>query len=578
MLESTRWYQKNARKAAKQYEMVAAEDLHRWLKRFLPESPGRILDIGAGSGRDAAWLAEQGHQVVAVEPSSEMRKEARRRHPERAVRWVNDHLPGLCKVSREEPFDLILVSAVWMHVAESDRKRAFRKILNLLKPGGTLALTLRHGPTDPERSIREVSVVELETLARDHGALVVHRSGEEDRLGREDVRWTQLAVQFPDDGTGMLPLLRHVILNQSKSATHKLGLLRTLCRIADSAPGIARAHDDGSVGVPMGLVALVWLRLYKPLLNEGFPQLPSKNPKLGFVKNAYREVDKLLSHLDLRVGMRFGEERGSVLHQALKDAAANIRNMPVRYMTYPGREGGQILQVRRGPGKRRPEEVRLDETYLFSFGEVRIPEPLWQALRKHAVWVEPVVMAEWAEMMRGYVEKRGKKIDEIKLREAMVWADPERDVSVSREQAMRLLKEQPLHCVWSGNRLREQSLDIDHCLPWSVWSCGDLWNLMPANRRVNQDKKKDFLPSESAMDEAQERILDWWDQAYFRGGSLLREKFLVEAAASLPGIRINPAGPRTLDLEEIFESVCVQRAKIRRDQQAPEWAGLTAEG
>ncbi|WP_429088889.1 hypothetical protein [Aeromonas allosaccharophila] len=34
-------------------------------------APRRLLDVGAGSGRDAAFLAglHQGHSVVAVEPS-----------------------------------------------------------------------------------------------------------------------------------------------------------------------------------------------------------------------------------------------------------------------------------------------------------------------------------------------------------------------------------------------------------------------------------------------------------------------------------------------------------------------------
>ena len=108
---------------------------------------------------------------------------------------------------------------------------------------------------------------------------------------------------------------------------------------------------------------------------------------------------------------------------------------------------------------------------------------------------------------------------------------------------------------------------MDHCLPWSVWSCGDLWNLMPAHRTVNQNKKRDLLPSDSVMDAAEDRILDWWGKAYSRE-ALLQEQFFLEAASSLPGIQ-----PGDHALDEIFESVCLQRAKLRRDQQAPEWDG-----
>ena len=573
MPDSIRWYQKNARQAAECYESVATEDLHGWLRKFIPENPGRILDIGAGSGRDAAWLAGLGHQVVAAEPSSEMRREAKRLHPGADVQWRNDSLPGLRKLSRQEPFDLILINGVWQHIAKSDRKRAFRKAVNLLKPDGVLAISLRHGPDVSGKKVHAVSVEEVESLVRDHGAFVAYRGETEDSLGREGVRWTNLVIRFPDDGTGALPLLRHVILEQSKSATHKLGLLRTLCRIADGAPGIARAADDGIVCLPMGLVALTWLRLYKPLLQQGLPQKPASSPEhpnLGFVKDAYRKIEPM-SHLDLRVGEHFGEEHGPNLHQALKDAAANIQRMPITYMTYPGNPGKQILEANMCRPGRQKGGITLDEDYLYSFGEVRIKEDLWQALRKHSVWVEPVVISEWSDMIREYAGKRDEVVDEVRLRSAMAWADPERDVQVSRQQAFRLLQDRQLFCVWSGKRLRQKSVDIDHCLPWSVWSCGDLWNLMPAHSEVNRKKKRNLLPSESVMDGAHDRILDWWDRAYFQGG-VLQEKFLVEATSSLPGVLHDASS-----LEEIFESLCLQRAKLRRDQRAPEWDGLGAE-
>jgi protein-L-isoaspartate O-methyltransferase len=32
-----------------------------------------VLDIGSGTGRDAAGLAAMGHSVVAVEPTAELR-------------------------------------------------------------------------------------------------------------------------------------------------------------------------------------------------------------------------------------------------------------------------------------------------------------------------------------------------------------------------------------------------------------------------------------------------------------------------------------------------------------------------
>ncbi|REN11303.1 class I SAM-dependent methyltransferase, partial [Mycobacterium tuberculosis] len=63
-----------------------------------PDVPARVLDIGAGSGRDAAALAALGHRVVAVEPTPELRAEGMRRHAALPIEWIDDHLPGLHRV------------------------------------------------------------------------------------------------------------------------------------------------------------------------------------------------------------------------------------------------------------------------------------------------------------------------------------------------------------------------------------------------------------------------------------------------------------------------------------------------
>ena len=107
-----------------------------------------------------------------------------------------------------------------------------------------------------------VSSAEIERLARAHGAFVEVDEESPDHLGRADVTWTRVLVRLPDDAAGALPLLRHIILNNSKSATYKLALLRVLSRIADGAAGLARYIDDGAVAVPLGLVALYWVRLF----------------------------------------------------------------------------------------------------------------------------------------------------------------------------------------------------------------------------------------------------------------------------------------------------------------------------
>lgn len=565
MIASIDWYEANSETVAARYEGARTDAVHGWLLDLLPKTQATILDVGAGSGRDAAWLAEQGHEVVAVEPSPNMQAAAKRLHPGDRIHWINDSLPTLTAVTRAGlSFDLILLSAVWMHVPAGDRPRAFRKLVNLLKPGGLIAITLRHGPAEPDRAIHPVSLTELEGLVRNHGAFIERSIEAGDQLGREDVRWTQVAIRLPDDGTGALPLLRHIILNDVKSSTYKLALLRTLCRVADGAPGFARDYDDDFVAVPLGLVALTWIRLFMPLLQSSFPQTSDNvgYERLGFVKDAFRKLTAV-SSLDLRIGMAFTGDLATTLHRSLKDAAATITSMPAAFMTYSN--GEPILHIRRGNRLTRPSRIVLNKVYLASFGEMLVPRHMWAALQRLDVWIEPALVTEWTRLIKNYAKGQGKQLNGQKLEAAMTWNPPTRDVSAA-QRAVKLLEEGQLFCVWSGKRLVRQSMHIDHCFSWSTWPCGDLWNLMPADTRVNL-KKGSRLPSDRLLREAGERILHWWGAGYIQNSSL-SEQFWLEASASLPGL-----ASQTNILPDIFDAVCLQRAKLRHDQQVPEWTG-----
>ena len=348
--ESVAWYDRNIAAVAAAYEALDPTSVHAWIDGLLPAAPALILDVGAGTGRDAAWLARLGHDVVAVEPSAAMRAEGERRHPDNGLRWLADRLPSLSATQRLGlTFDLILLSGVWQHVAPDERPRAMRKLLGLLKPGGVLVLTLRHGPAATERLMHAVSVEEIVGLARGHGAMIARVVESPDAAGRSEVSWTGMALRLPDDGTGALPLLRHVILNDQKNATYKPGLLRALCRAADGQAGLAADRDEGTVSLPLGLVALNWLRLYLPLIAAGLPQR-SRNAGadgLGFAGEGFRALlAGLVPRLDLRVGARFSGAAAQAVRAALQEAADLITRMPATFMTYPN--GGRPCPRRAG--------------------------------------------------------------------------------------------------------------------------------------------------------------------------------------------------------------------------------------
>lgn len=194
----TEGYAETADALVKQYESIGFADVHGDMLHLLPSTPCRALDIGAGTGRDAAALAERGHQVTAVEPTAELRTHGQRLHRDAAIEWIDDSLPDLARIApKGERFDLILLSAVWMHLDVEQRRRAMRRVGELVVPGGVVLLSLRHGPVPEGRRMFEVSGEETTTLAAEFGLRLQHRVERPAVLRQPGVTWTHLAFLRP---------------------------------------------------------------------------------------------------------------------------------------------------------------------------------------------------------------------------------------------------------------------------------------------------------------------------------------------------------------------------------------------
>lgn len=571
MTDTVNAYDAQAGALAERYESVSAEAVHAAVLEFVPRGRDLLaLDVGAGSGRDAAWLASLGYEVVAAEPAANMRVEGQRRHPDPHIRWFDDRLPDLNGIHQLGlAFDLILLSGVWMHVPPPRATRAFRKFTTLLKPGGILLMSLREGPSEPDRPMWPAPPGEIEGFARTHGLAVLRSVTNADQLGRSDVRWTSMCLRLPDDGAGALPLLRGVILNDEKSSTYKLGLLRAVARVADATPALAVPRlDEDAVDIPLGVVALNWVRMYLPLVTAGLPQMPGNSGPngLGFAKGGFRELmAQNVTGQDLRIGARFVGERAAAVMAALSDARRTIAYMPANYMHFPNSNAKIFGAVLSTPPRLRGE-LTLDREVLDAFGSLTVPGSVWRTLQRLGAWVEPVLVGEWARLVRSYGERMGRSIAQGEVEVVLTWADPTRDTQLARATAKRMLDQgQQLNCVWTGARLGDRMLDIDHCFPWSAWPCGDLWNLLPSSPRVNQHLKRDRLPSASALAGARGSIIAWWQDAWLPAPTL-RSRFERESTAALPV----SSGAST---EDVFAALEWRRLRLRQDQQLEEWAG-----
>ena len=181
------------------WQAISFADQHAPVMHLIPATPCKILDVGAGIGTDAAALAAMGHQVVAVEPTNEFRAAGIALHDSHHIEWLDDSLPGLSMVcSRNERFDLIILSAVWMHLDEQQREQAMSRLASLLNESGLIIMSLRHGPVPHGRRMFEVSAVETIRLAVAAGLetiLNVQTESIQEANQHSNVMWTRLGFR-----------------------------------------------------------------------------------------------------------------------------------------------------------------------------------------------------------------------------------------------------------------------------------------------------------------------------------------------------------------------------------------------
>lgn len=141
------------RNRTRQKWLIPENDVIAWAKT-LP-SGARILDLGAGVGRHALWLATEGLSVTALDSAPDGLVEIDKADGVETVLGRMDALPLV-----DHSFDHVLSWNVIYHGDENVLLRTINEIRRVLKPGGTYLRTmlskrrLPHGKsTHPGREI-----------------------------------------------------------------------------------------------------------------------------------------------------------------------------------------------------------------------------------------------------------------------------------------------------------------------------------------------------------------------------------------------------------------------------------------
>jgi SAM-dependent methyltransferase len=516
------WYDRNAEEVARRYESVPGgiSDFFRFV--FAPGD--RVLEIGSGSGRDAARLLELGVHVHAVEPSAGLRQQAALLHPELSGRLFEGQLPAALPPAVAGPYDGVVLSAVIVHIPDSELFDAALAIRERLRDGGKLLLStpLERGDTpagsDRDESgrlmiLRPASQVRL--LFERLGFIIRSEWTSGDAAGRSDVLWITMHFQYSRGTARPIDRIESILNADKKVATYKLALIRALCDMALTAHARARWEPDGRVSIPITDLAERWVLFYWPLVDsrELIPQINGEST--GGKPIAFRTaLAELVGHFSRQGGLNgfarvkadrlLSPEEQRIYERVLRIVSTTIVKGPVKY----------------AGGARGVQEFEFDATAR----RVLVDGGVWEELTLMGHWLRDAVILRWADMtwrLSAGVLPRGKILDRLVLT-----SDPARfDESVRWFYA----ELRPgLECVWSGKRL-VGDFDVDHAIPFVLWQDSSLWNLFPAAKTIN-NQKRDRLPSREIVRKRSERIIENWR-------SLSREfpSRFANAAAALSG-------------------------------------------
>lgn len=205
------YYRQHADSVFKRYQQVEGGIANFFPTALRPRS--RVLDVGAGSGRDLQRLLDMGFDAYGVEPVDELRDLAIAADPLLSERLFNGHLPDGLRTSLPDPlntahsFDAIICSAVLMHLPEAQIPRALQEMADCLHDDGRMLLSIpaarpdigEDGRDPNGRLFSPVTPNQLNSIAEALGFWCVDEHVSSDAQGREGTRWHTLLFVRDND-------------------------------------------------------------------------------------------------------------------------------------------------------------------------------------------------------------------------------------------------------------------------------------------------------------------------------------------------------------------------------------------
>lgn len=141
-----KYYQQHTDRFVAQTVNVDMQDLYEaFIKHLPPQSSLQIIDVGCGSGRDAAYFANKGYQVTACDASTHLIAWARNHWAASDVSWHRLKFEDINHQPWHQRFIGVWACASLLHVAFDELPNVIESLLMTLTNNGVMYASFKYG-------------------------------------------------------------------------------------------------------------------------------------------------------------------------------------------------------------------------------------------------------------------------------------------------------------------------------------------------------------------------------------------------------------------------------------------------
>lgn len=323
-------------------------------------------------------------------------------------------------------------------------------------------------------------------------------------------------------------IISTILKHDAKVTSYKIALLRAINDVSLNFPNLRNAGQD--VAIPLRMLAEFWVAYYWPFADANNPiiqgqrarQRGGRNNDIAFrpqltelrslwqreLNTVSRPSDGFFFINELRIPRKrdsYSPQLLSVYQRVLSAIARTMVDGPICHA---------------GPGK---FEVFDPPMKYSELGDtvVRIPgtqpadkclvirSDLWQTFQDLSLWIEALCIHEWCLFTERVEQENNKPADRGDIYRLLTdRPDNRRPLTWERNHVDVLLMEgREFVCPWTKTRIVQGiQYDLDHLLPVSLYPINELWNLVPADPDFNSHIKRDRLPSQAKLQQAQPHL------------------------------------------------------------------------